>query len=1397
MRKRLFAAFVCLCMMVALVPSMAYANDTVYTGGLCEHHPQHDDACGYSEGTAEVPCSHEHTEACYALVTNCVHEHTAECYNEGSTEPICGHVCSEESGCITKELNCSHEHDENCGYVPATEGTPCGFVCEICNGAEEPKECTCSIPCMEDAVDTDCPVCGVDGADLSTCRGEAPMALSPREYTLLFVGGVQFSNAPTYALTKDGSVVTAGASESNYNIKWDGSTLTLKNATITKGNYSYDITGFYVICYLMGPSMNIVLEGDNTIIGPSSGGVEGARNAGIYSAQSDVTISGNGSLNIFAGDWDFGDSYGIYTKDNLVIGGGVKLTAKAGNATTKTSSASTGIEAQGCLTIEEGAEVTAIGGNAIYGSFGIQTGSTLEDEIGLSISGATVHATSGNAERESKGIIGAPKFEIHSSTIDAKSGTTNGESYGLGGGKGSTIEDSQIDVSGFKSGIDCYSDGTISIAGSTVTATGTGSDSYGIYGGKNSSISIINSAITATGTAAGVFVDNNGQVKIGAGLDLYAGESSSNNSKIPYTPEANIKDLISGHKYFHTENARLFVSLSASEANKVYDSEDITLTAASNIPGVTYQWYKDGNLLTDAAGDTLKLKNVNDSGTYQVIAQDALGTASSNEVTITITKATPQIALRDKTMVYTGVPISMDINDCDITLCGDDTVGNMNLRFRFYADPSSGTIISRPSEVGTYYAKVELLETDNYFGAESDAAKWVIAPATLNVNAEGYSGTYDGKGHSITVIADEGATVTYSENGQSYSETNPVYKNAGTYTVYYKVTKPNYQEVVGTETVEIIPAKMNVTAKGYTGIYDGAPHTITITADADATVTYSEDGTSYSASKPSYTDVGTYTVYYKVTKPNYQEVVGTATVEIMPASLTVIAEGYTGIYDGKAHAISVTADAGTTVMYSVNGEPYSETNPSYTDVGTYTVSYKVTKPNYQEVVGTATVEIMPASLTVIAEGYTGIYDGKAHAISVTADAGTTVMYSVNGEPYSENNPSYTDVGTYTVSYKVTKPNYQEVQGVKTVEITPAVLTAAYESETIRVGKTPALKVNVTGFVNGENADTAADYVAPTVTTSETERGRYELTPSGGSARNYTFVYVSGTLTISKPSNGGSVFFWDLKFDTNGGSDINTVTEWEYSTIDLDEYVPEKEGYKFAGWYADKDFDKKIDEVYLTEDTTVYAKWEKIEEEVPEEPEETEEIKETETISFKDVKESDWFHKAVSYAVENGLMSGMSEDIFAPNTPMTREMLAVVLYNVEGQPESTEANTFTDVKADMWYTDAILWANENGIVAGYDNGAYGVGDLITREQFAAILYRYAQFKGYDVSIGADTNILSYADALTISEYAYPAMQWACGAGIMGGMDDGTLMPQGKATRAEAATMLMNFCEKIMK
>ena len=170
--------------------------------GLCEHHTEHTPDCGYREAQ---PCTHEHTEECYKTVTECVHTHTDGCYPEtgeteesmgegnatpsdaGNREPsLCTHVCSEESGCITKVLDCHHEHDENCSYQEAQD---CGYVCEICNGIEledtennaendaenagtDTAECICETLCTEDSINGDCPVCGTEDADLSRCKGE-------------------------------------------------------------------------------------------------------------------------------------------------------------------------------------------------------------------------------------------------------------------------------------------------------------------------------------------------------------------------------------------------------------------------------------------------------------------------------------------------------------------------------------------------------------------------------------------------------------------------------------------------------------------------------------------------------------------------------------------------------------------------------------------------------------------------------------------------------------------------------------------------------------------------------------------------------------------------------------------------------------------------------------------------------------------------------------------------------------------------------------------------------------------------------------------------------------------------------------------------------------------------
>ena len=181
------------------------------------------------------------------------------------------------------------------------------------------------------------------------------------------------------------------------------------------------------------------------------------------------------------------------------------------------------------------------------------------------------------------------------------------------------------------------------------------------------------------------------------------------------------------------------------------------------------------------------------------------------------------------------------------------------------------------------------------------------------------------------------------------------------------------------------------------------------------------------------------------------------------------------------------------------------------------------------------------------------------------------------------------------------------------------------------------------------------------------------------------------------------------------------------------------------------------------------------------------------LPFEDVGTDAWYSDAVAYVYRNGLMSGTSGSTFSPDAAITRAQLVTILWRMAGSPQVNGLMDFDDVSQDAYYAEAVRWAASEGIAGGYGNGLFGSDDPITREQMAAILYRFAQHMGYDVSIGEDTNILSYTDAPDVSGYAVAALQWACGAGIIRGTGDGsTLTPQGGATRAQAAVILTRFC-----
>ena len=273
---------------------------------------------------------------------------------------------------------------------------------------------------------------------------------------------------------------------------------------------------------------------------------------------------------------------------------------------------------------------------------------------------------------------------------------------------------------------------------------------------------------------------------------------------------------------------------------------------------------------------------------------------------------------------------------------------------------------------------------------------------------------------------------------------------------------------------------------------------------------------------------------------------------------------------------------------------------------------------------------------------------------------------------------------------------------------------------------------------------------------------------------------------SSGSGGGggsrkpSVTYYTLHFETNGGSAITDMREENNTRISLTKYVPTRHGYTFIGWYSDQSLTNQISEVSLTKNMTVYAGWR------------ADENLDIVVNPFTDVSEKDWFYNDAMFVYKNGLMLGTSKTLFGPHGTVTRGMMATILWRMEGSLAPKGENSFTDVEAGRWYADAITWTAENGIFAGYSKDKFGPDDPITREQLTAIFYRYADYKGYKLTVTG--NLDKFEDADKITDYAKMVMQWAVGNGLIKGKSENLLDPQGTATRAEIAAMLHRFVEK---
>ena len=519
-------------------------------------------------------------------------------------------------------------------------------------------------------------------------------------------------------------------------------------------------------------------------------------------------------------------------------------------------------------------------------------------------------------------------------------------------------------------------------------------------------------------------------------------------------------------------------------------------------------------------------------------------------------------------------------------------------------------------------------------------------------------------------------------------------------------------------------------------------------------------------------------------------------------------EGYT--FTGWDKTIPATMPAGDmtitaqwtvnqyTITYDLDGGT-AEGNPDTYTVETDAFTLKnPTRPGYTFTGWSGTGLTGEDNLTVtIPKGSTGNRNYTAHWSLNTY----SITYDLNGGTASGNPTSYTVESATITLNQPTKTGYTftgwsgtDLTGEDNLTVT---IPAGSTGDRSYTAHWSLNTYSITYDLDGGTASGNPDFYT-------VESSTITLNPP--TRTGYTFIGWSGTdlsgsdnLTVTIPTgsigNRSYTAHWSLNtysitYDLDGGTalgnpDFYTV---ESSAITLNE--PTKAGYVFTGWSGTD----LVGEDNLTVtipagsigDRRYTAHWEF-------DPTIIAALNPTPNVDFLDVSRTDWFYYDVRYVCENGLMNGTSRNRFSPYGTATRGMLVTILYRMENEPRCFGSAAFSDVKPGAYYEKAVVWASQNNIVSGYTDGTFRPDAPVTREQLASILYRYTRYRGQDVSAAGTTSLTGYGDAQAVSNYALPAMRWACGMGILQGAN-GKLNPNGLATRAQLAAMLHRYLTK---
>ena len=1375
LKKRILSLLLCGAMLFSLCSQSVLAEEngqaggvTIGTSGLCEHHPEHNADCGYTEGIEGTPCNHEHTEDCYTLVTECVHEHDEDCYSEEGVsgneatpsgaqkrEPTeCTHECSEQSGCITKELNCQHEHDDECGYSPAAEGTPCGYVCELCGaGDNTPSNAeavtVASVQAMinalpsaeaiteENAEEVKAQLEAIDEAkeklsdeeidELDMTRyAEAAAALGALAAPMLLANDSpdeQFSLKPgiTYWFDLPGTEIPGEKNDNlpDKSLHWVPFTyvgtinaysrssegISTEDA-VTPYNHSLFIADYNVTHTVSWDDLNTA----SLIFGKdyASGGVDYTLRT--PSVGSSYTGSGDSTRGTpLSNEWDR-----ILDKDSGYIKNGIYMYS------------------WGQDTYSISAPYRAIrGDNSARGWIGI------------------------NAAYSGPDVGFRPVLEVlNADTLG--SGGLKAVTLDLGGGKlGGSSEDIQIIVKSSESFAAPASDGLTRPDGNT--------GSYFMWLDGNGNSYEPGDSVPADVTKLTAQFALSEQFFLTPGGRYYFDLSAMD---IPGTVNSNLPDSTLHYvpfTYVGTVNAyKLTSAMATTEEYAQQNKYAHSLFVADYVVTRTISWgdLNGAGLIFGkdyvAGGVDYTLRAPSCGSGFTGSDDSERGTPQSNEWD----------AVLDKNSGYVK-------NWNDIYSWGQDTSSYESpyRAFRGYGSARGwshyGAAYSFP-DVG-FRPVLEVLNSDTL---GSDGMKVV----TLDLNG----GKLGGSSEDIQIIVKNGSTFTAPMSG---GLTRPD-GNTGSYFMWLGSNGKLY-------------------APGASVPADVTTLTVQWTAPTYAVTLNTNGGTINSGNVTGYTyGVGA----------------------TLPTDVTRTGYTFKGWYDNEGLT-------GNPVTAIGGAETGNKEYWAKWEANTYTVTFDPNGGSVNPVAATTDSSGKLSSLPTPTHGgnyrFDGWYTAQTGGIKVTLNqvyTANTTLYAYwiytggsssskdrddpSGNAFITDRPNKDNPTTPTTA----KSNPVKVDSKGNAVITRSIVAdviSVAQSDSIKHGNTKngiavVVPVEISKALAGVQITLKADALDKLVSSGVK---RFTIDTD----RMADFGFMLDTLKeLNRQTTGDLILKMKKTAVTSqeaetaiGNRPVYDITLWEVkngkeTAVNLSgktvsiaiPYTPaknEKPGNLYAvyvdengnvQWISKSSYnmDQKA-VIFAAEHFSIYGIGYK--NQIP---------------AFTDVN-NHWAKDNMLFVVSRGLLSGTSATTFSPNTGMTRGMFVTALGRLAGvDPTDYQASMFTDVKEDAYYAPYVNWAAKTGVVSGTTDTTFAPDTNINREQMAVIMKNYATKLGY--TIPKTLEVVNFADSAGISSWAKEAVKSMQQAGILAGKTNNCFDPAGTATRAEVATVLRRFVEIVI-